>query len=58
MALKLLSERAVCLCVARRANSIVPCGPAHAANDTERQSSSRLDPLIDHLVEVGFACAG
>jgi serine/threonine-protein kinase len=37
--------------VARRANSIVPCGPAPAANDTERQqSSSRLDLLIGHLV--------
>jgi len=41
---------AVSRSVARRANSIVPCGPAPAANDTERQSSSRLDPLIDHLV--------
>lgn len=36
--------------MARRANSIVPCGPAPAANDTERQSSARLDPLIDHVV--------
>jgi serine/threonine-protein kinase len=43
-------RRAVLADVARRANSIVPCGPAPAANDTERQSSARLDPLIDQVV--------
>lgn len=41
--------------MARRANSIVPCGPAPAANDTERQqSSARLDPMIDHVVNGRF----
>ena len=55
MAPESCGNRAVSRTVAHRANSIVPCGPAPAANDTERQqSSARLDPLIGHVVNGRF----
>jgi len=40
--------------VGRRATSILPRGRAVAANDTERQSSARLDPLIETVVNGRF----
>ena len=38
----------------RPATSVLPRGRAVAANDTERQSSARLDPLIDTVVNGRF----